>query len=81
MPVAAREASVYTAVTIAYYYRMMGLNVLLLADSPSAGRMLCAMFSRLRGDPRRGGLGLFESVGRLYERAGRVRLKDGAIGR
>jgi V/A-type H+-transporting ATPase subunit A len=35
MPVAARESSVYTAVTIAEYYRQMGLNVLLLADSTS----------------------------------------------
>ena len=35
MPVAAREASVYTAVTIAEYYRQMGLDVLLLADSTS----------------------------------------------
>jgi len=37
MPVAARESSVYTAVTIAEYYRQMGLNVLLLADSTSRG--------------------------------------------
>lgn len=35
MPVAAREASVYTAVTMAEYYRQMGLDVLLLADSTS----------------------------------------------
>ena len=33
MPVAARESSVYTGVTLAEYYRQMGLNVLLLADS------------------------------------------------
>ena len=35
MPVAAREASVYTAMTICEYYRAMGLKVLLLADSTS----------------------------------------------
>ena len=35
MPVASREASVYTSVTLAEYYRQMGLNVLLLADSTS----------------------------------------------
>jgi V/A-type H+-transporting ATPase subunit A len=35
MPVAAREASVYTAMTLAEYYRAMGLKVLLLADSTS----------------------------------------------
>ena len=35
MPVAARESSVYTAVTLAEYYRQMGLNVLMLADSTS----------------------------------------------
>jgi len=53
MPVAAREASVYTAVTIAEYYRQMALNVLLLADSTSRfARGLRAP----RGDPGRRGL-------------------------
>ena len=42
MPVAAREASVYTAATLGEYYRAMGLNVLLLADSRRAGRRRCA---------------------------------------
>ena len=42
MPVAAREASVYTAVTIAEYYRQMGLHVLLLADSTSRWARPCA---------------------------------------
>ncbi len=37
MPVAAREASIYTGITLGEYYRQMGLNVLLLADSTQIG--------------------------------------------
>ena len=52
MPVAAREASVYTAVTIAEYYRQMGLNVLLLADSTSRwAQALREMSGRLEEIP------------------------------
>ena len=52
MPVAAREASVYTAVTIAEYYRQMGLDVLLLADSTSRwAQALREMSGRLEEIP------------------------------
>jgi V/A-type H+-transporting ATPase subunit A len=52
MPVAAREASVYTAVTIAEYYRQMGLHTLLLADSTSRwAQALREMSGRLEEIP------------------------------
>ncbi len=52
MPVAAREASVYTAVTLAEYYRQMGLNILLLADSTSRwAQAMREMSGRLEGIP------------------------------
>ena len=55
MPVAAREASVYTAVTLAEYYRQMGLHVLLLADSTSRwAQALREMSGRLEEIPGRG---------------------------
>ena len=57
MPVAAREASVYTAVTMAEYYRQMGLNVLLLADSTSRWAQAHARDVRpAGGDSRRRGV-------------------------
>lgn len=83
MPVAAREASVYTAVTIAGYYRMMGLRVLLLADSTSRwAQALREMSGRLEEIPGEEAFPAYlESVvAGFYERAGRVRLKDGGIG-
>ncbi len=83
MPVAAREASVYTAVTIASYYRQMGLNVLLLADSTSRwAQALREMSGRLEEIPGEEAFPAYlESVvAAFYERAGRVRLRDGSIG-
>lgn len=83
MPVAAREASVYTAVTLAGYYRQMGLNVLLLADSTSRwAQALREMSGRLEEIPGDEAFPAYlESViAGFYERAGRVRLKDGSIG-
>ena len=83
MPVAAREASVYTAVTIAEYYRQMGLNVLLLADSTSRwAQAMREMSGRLEEIPGEEAFPAYlESViAAFYERAGRVRLKDGTIG-
>jgi len=50
MPVAAREASIYTAITIAEYYRDMGYSVALMADSTSRWQRHCA---RYRGDWRK----------------------------
>lgn len=83
MPVAAREASVYTAATLAAYYRMMGLKVLLLADSTSRwAQALREMSGRLEEIPGDEAFPAYlESViAGFYERAGRVRLKDGTIG-
>ena len=83
MPVAAREASVYTAVTIASYYRQMGLNVLLLADSTSRwAQALRELSGRLEEIPGEEAFPAYlESlIANFYERAGRVRLKDGTTG-
>ncbi|MGI6495749.1 MAG: V-type ATP synthase subunit A [Kiritimatiellia bacterium] len=83
MPVAAREASVYTAMTLAGYYRMMGLKVLLLADSTSRwAQALREQSARLEEIPGEEAFPAYlESVvAGFYERAGRVRLKDGSEG-
>ena len=83
MPVAAREASVYTAVTIAEYYRQMGLNIILLADSTSRwAQAMREMSGRLEEIPGEEAFPAYlESViASFYERAGVVRLRDGSIG-
>jgi V/A-type H+/Na+-transporting ATPase subunit A len=83
MPVAAREASVYTAVTLAEYYRQMGLHVLLLADSTSRwAQAMREMSGRLEEIPGEEAFPAYlESViASFYERAGVVRLKDGNTG-
>ena len=82
MPVAAREASVYTAVTMAEYYRQMGLDVLLLADSTSRwAQAMREMSGRLEEIPGEEAFPAYlESViASFYERAGKVRLKSGKI--
>ena len=83
MPVAAREASVYTAVTVAEYYRQMGLDVLLLADSTSRwAQALREVSGRLEEIPGEEAFPAYlESViAAFYERAGVVRLYDGRTG-
>ena len=83
MPVAAREASVYTGVTLAEYYRQMGLHVLLLADSTSRwAQALREMSGRLEEIPGEEAFPAYlESyIAAFYERAGIVRLSDGALG-
>ena len=83
MPVAAREASVYTAITMAEYYRQMGLNVLLLADSTSRwAQAMREMSGRLEEIPGEEAFPAYlESViAAFYERAGKVRLNDGSFG-
>lgn len=83
MPVASREASVYTSVTIAEYYRQMGLNVLLLADSTSRwAQALREMSGRLEEIPGEEAFPAYlESyIAAFYERAGYVRLPDGSTG-
>jgi V/A-type H+-transporting ATPase subunit A len=83
MPVAAREASVYTAVTLAEYYRQMGLNVLLLADSTSRwAQAMREMSGRLEEIPGEEAFPAYleSTIASFYERAGLVRLRDGTIG-
>jgi V/A-type H+-transporting ATPase subunit A len=83
MPVAAREASVYTAVTLAEYYRQMGLNVLLLADSTSRwAQAMREMSGRLEEIPGEEAFPAYleSTIASFSERAGIVRLRDGSIG-
>ena len=83
MPVASREASVYTAVTLAEYYRQMGLDVLVLADSTSrwaqAMRELSGRLEEIPGEEAFPAY-LESRIAAFYERAGRVRLKGGKVG-
>ena len=83
MPVAAREASVYTAMTIAEYYRSMGLKVLLMADSTSRwAQALREMSNRLEELPGPDAfpMDLSAIVANFYARAGYVELNNGATG-
>jgi len=83
MPVASREASVYTSVTLAEYYRQMGLHVLLLADSTSRwAQALREMSGRLEEIPGEEAFPAYlESyIAAFYERAGYVLLPDGSKG-
>ena len=83
MPVAARESSVYTAVTIAEYYRQMGLQVLLLADSTSRwAQAMREMSGRLEEIPGEEAFPAYleSRIASFYERAGKVRLYDGNTG-
>ncbi|OPX72694.1 MAG: V-type ATP synthase alpha chain [Methanoregulaceae archaeon PtaB.Bin108] len=83
MPVAARESSVYTAVTIAEYYRQMGLHVLLLADSTSRwAQAMREMSGRLEEIPGEEAFPAYleSHIASFYERAGLVRLHNGATG-
>ena len=83
MPVASREASVYTAVTLAEYFRQMGLNVLVLADSTSrwaqAMRELSGRLEEIPGEEAFPAY-LESRIAAFYERAGRVRLRNGETG-
>jgi len=83
MPVAAREASVYTAMTIAEYYRSMGLKVLLMADSTSRwAQALREMSNRLEELPGPDAfpMDLSAIVANFYARAGFVHLNNNATG-
>jgi V/A-type H+-transporting ATPase subunit A len=75
MPVAAREASIYTGITIAEYFRDMGYNVALMADSTSRwAEALREMSGRLEEMPGEEGYPAYLSsrLAQFYERAGRV---------
>ena len=85
MPVAAREASIYTAITLAEYYRDMGYSVALMADSTSRwAEALREMSSRLEEMPGEEGYPAYlgTRLASFYERAGRciVKGKDGREG-
>ena len=83
MPVAAREASVYTGMTIAEYYRAMGLKVLLLADSTSRwAQALREMSNRLEELPGQDAfpMDLSSIISSFYARAGLVHLRNGVTG-
>ncbi len=83
MPVAAREASVYTGMTIAEYYRAMGLKVLLLADSTSRwAQALREMSNRLEELPGPDAfpMDLTAIISGFYARAGEVELYNGQTG-
>ncbi|HOC95569.1 MAG TPA: V-type ATP synthase subunit A [Candidatus Cloacimonadota bacterium] len=83
MPVAAREASVYTAMSIAEYYRSMGLKVLLLADSTSRwAQALREMSNRMEELPGPDAfpMDLPAIISNFYSRAGYVYLNNGSAG-
>jgi V/A-type H+-transporting ATPase subunit A len=83
MPVAAREASIYTGVTIAEYYRQMGLQVLLIADSTSrwaqAMRETSARLEEIPGEEAYPAY-LDSALKSVYERAGLIAMSDGSTG-
>ncbi len=83
MPVAAREASVYTGMAIGEYYRSMGLKVLVMADSTSRwAQALREMSNRLEELPGQDAfpMDLSSIISNFYSRAGLVKLNNGATG-
>ena len=83
MPVASREASVYTAMTISEYYRAMGLRVLMMADSTSRwAQALREMSNRMEELPGQDAfpMDLSAIIATFYSRAGYVYLKNGSTG-
>ena len=83
MPVAAREASIYTSITIAEYYRDMGYSVALMADSTSRwAEALREISGRLEEMPGEEGYPAYlgRKVAEFYERAGKVHTLNGSTG-
>ncbi|WP_146372603.1 V-type ATP synthase subunit A [Symmachiella macrocystis] len=83
MPVAAREASIYMGITLGEYYRQMGLNVLLIADSTSRwAQAMRETSGRLEEIPGEEAFPAYldSSVKSVYERAGLLRTNDGSEG-
>lgn len=83
MPVAAREASIYMGTAIAEYYRQMGLDVLLLADSTSRwAQAMREMSGRLEEIPGEEAFPAYlaSRISAFYERAGVIRFKNGKKG-
>ena len=83
MPVAAREASIYTGITLGEYYRQMGYDVLLIADSTSRwAQAMRETSGRLEEIPGEEGFPAYleSSIKGVYERAGVVKTNDGSVG-
>lgn len=83
MPVAARESSIYTGITIGEYYRQMGLNVLVIADSTSrwaqAMRETSGRMEEIPGEEAFPAY-LESSIKNVYERAGVLKTSEGSMG-
>jgi len=83
MPVAAREASIFTGITLGEYYRQMGYDVLLIADSTSRwAQAMRETSGRLEEIPGEEGFPAYleSSIKGVYERAGVVQTNDGSVG-
>ena len=83
MPVAAREASIYTGITLGEYYRQMGFNVLAIADSTSRwAQAMRETSGRLEEIPGEEAFPAYldSSIKSVYERAGLIRTNDSSIG-
>jgi V/A-type H+-transporting ATPase subunit A len=83
MPVAAREASIYTGITLGEYYRQMGFDVLLIADSTSRwAQAMRETSGRLEEIPGEEGFPAYleSSIKGVYERAGVLQTNDGSTG-
>ncbi len=83
MPVAAREASIYTGITLGEYYRQMGFDVLLIADSTSRwAQAMRETSGRLEEIPGEEGFPAYleSSIKSVYERAGVLETCDGSVG-
>lgn len=83
MPVAARESSVYMGITIAEYYRQMGLDILVLADSTSRwAQAMREMSGRLEEIPGEEAFPAYlaSRIADFYERSGVIQLKNGKTG-
>jgi V/A-type H+-transporting ATPase subunit A len=83
MPVAAREASIYMGITLGEYYRQMGLNVLLIADSTSRwAQAMRETSGRLEEIPGEEGFPAYldSAIKGAYERAGVLQTNDRSIG-
>ncbi len=83
MPVAAREASIFTGITLGEYYRQMGCDVLLIADSTSRwAQAMRETSGRLEEIPGEEGFPAYlgSSIKGLYERAGLIETNDGTLG-
>ncbi|MDE1825255.1 MAG: V-type ATP synthase subunit A [Candidatus Micrarchaeota archaeon] len=83
MPVAAREASIYTGITLAEYFRDMGYNIALMADSTSrwaeAMREMSARLEEMPGEEAYPAY-LPKRLAEFYERAGKVESRNGKVG-